>query len=216
MKTKRFAMTMCVLVLGIVLSVCVSKVSGESVSSESVSGETEDGGADLGGTKWQDMIFSMDGEVYQLPFAYSGIKDTWTFNLSDYGYDKGYVLNPGDKVVGTIQLKNNQYSKVRCTVGFMNTGEEVKDILDTDIWSFSMDISSAGQYPEVMLPEGITWGSSEDDIIKAYGKPEEEPYVSGEPGYTVYNWFDDFMYKMKLTVYKDGGLKVITLENYEK
>ncbi len=107
MKTKRFAMTMCVLVLGIVLSVCVSKVSGESVSSESVSGETEDGGADLGGTKWQDMIFSMDGEVYQLPFAYSGIKDTWTFNLSDYGYDKGYVLNPGDKVVGTIQLKNN-------------------------------------------------------------------------------------------------------------
>ena len=122
---------MCVLVLGIVLSVCVSKVSGESVSSESVSGETEDGGADLGGTKWQDMIFSMDGEVYQLPFAYSGIKDTWTFNLSDYGYDKGYVLNPGDKVVGTIQLKNNQYSKVRCIVGFMNTGEEVKDILDT-------------------------------------------------------------------------------------
>ena len=98
----------------------------------------------------------------------------------------------------------------------MNTGEAVKDILDTDIWSFSMDISSAGQYPEVMLPEGITWGSSEDDIIKAYGKPEEEPYVSAELGYTVYNWFDDFTYKMKLTVYKDGGLKGITLENYEK
>lgn len=178
--------------------------------------QTGDAGADLSGKKWQDMAFSMDGKVYQIPFAYAGIKDQWTFNLSDYGYDKGYVLNPGDKVTGTIQLQNSRYSKVRCTAGFMNTGTEVKDILDTDIWSFTMDISSADQYPEVELPGGITWGSTEDEIIKAYGKPDEDPYVSKELGYSVYNWFDHFTYKMKLTVYKDGGLKGIMLENYEK
>lgn len=178
--------------------------------------QTGDADADLDGKKWQDMAFSMDGKVYQIPFAYAGIKDQWTFNLSDYGYDKGYVLNPGDKVTGTIQLQNSRYSKVRCTAGFMNTGTEVKDILDTDIWSFTMDISSADQYPEVELPGGITWGSTEDDIIKAYGKPDEDPYVSKELGYSVYNWFDHFTYKMKLTVYKDGGLKGIMLENYEK
>lgn len=178
--------------------------------------QTGDADADLDGKKWQDMAFSMDGKVYQIPFAYAGIKDQWTFNLSDYGYDKGYVLNPGDKVTGTIQLKNSRYSAVRCTVGFTNTGKEVKDILDTDIWSFTMDISSADQYPKVVLPGGITWGSTEDDIIKAYGKPDEDPYVSKELGYTVYNWFDHFTYKMKLTIYKDGGLKGITLENYEK
>ena len=95
--------------------------------------QTGDADADLDGKKWQDMAFSMDGKVYQIPFAYAGIKDQWTFNLSDYGYDKGYVLNPGDKVTGTIQLQNSRYSKVRCTAGFMNTGTEVKDILDTDI-----------------------------------------------------------------------------------
>ena len=178
--------------------------------------QTGDADADLDGKKWQDMAFSMDGKVYQIPFAYAGIKDQWTFNLSDYGYDKGYVLNPGDKVTGTIQLKNSKYSAVRCMVGFTNTGKEVKDILDTEIWSFTMDISSADQYPEVELPGGITWGSTEDDIIKAYGKPDEDPYVSKELGYSVYNWFDHFTYKMKLTVYKDGGLKGIMLENYEK
>ncbi len=178
--------------------------------------QTGDADANLSGKKWQDMAFSMDGKVYQIPFAYAGIKDQWTFNLSDYGYGKGYVLNPGDKVTGTIQLKNSKYSAVRCMVGFTNTGKEVKDILDTEIWSFTMDISSADQYPEVELPGGITWGSTEDDIIKACGKPDEDPYVSKELGYTVYNWFDHFTYKMKLTVYKDGGLKGIMLENYEK
>ncbi|MDD6716730.1 MAG: hypothetical protein PUF49_10215 [Firmicutes bacterium] len=192
-------------------------VSAETGTGAEASAEqTGDAGEDLSGKKWQDMVFSMDGKVYQIPFAYAGIKDRWTFNLSDYGYDKGYVLNPGDKVTGTIQLKNSKYSAVRCTAGFMNTGTEVKDILDTDIWSFTMDISSADQYPEVELPGGITWGSTEDDIIKAYGKPDEDPYVSKELGYSVYNWFDHFTYKMKLTVYKDGGLKGIMLENYEK
>ena len=192
-----------------------AEATGAEGASEAAE-QTGDADADLDGKKWQDMAFSMDGKVYQIPFAYAGIKDQWTFNLSDYGYDKGYVLNPGDKVTGTIQLQNSRYSKVRCTAGFMNTGTEVKDILDTDIWSFTMDISSADQYPEVELPGGITWGSTEDDIIKAYGKPDEDPYVSKELGYSVYNWFDHFTYKMKLTVYKDGGLKGIMLENYEK
>ena len=192
-----------------------AEAAGAEGASEAAE-QTGDAGADLDGKKWQDMAFSMDGKVYQIPFAYAGIKDQWTFNLSDYGYDKGYVLNPGDKVTGTIQLQNSRYSKVRCTAGFMNTGTEVKDILDTDIWSFTMDISSADQYPEVELPGGITWGSTEDDIIKAYEKPDEDPYVSKELGYSVYNWFDHFTYKMKLTVYKDGGLKGIMLENYEK
>ena len=274
MKTKRLVPTVCALALGVVLTACGGKTSGESASIENSAGssagitaesekaatvstetvaeasaastesgeettvstetgaeaaaghsgnagaeaaeQTGDAGANLSGKKWQDMAFSMDGKVYQIPFAYAGIKDQWTFNLSDYGYDKGYVLNPGDKVTGTIQLKNSKYSAVRCMVGFTNTGKEVKDILDTEIWSFTMDISSADQYPEVELPGGITWGSTEDDIIKVCGKPNEDPYVSKGLGYTVYNWFDHFTYKMKLTVYKDGGLKGITLENYEK
>lgn len=251
MKTKKLAPVISAFALGIVMSACGGRVSGESASaaasagasagmtaesetaatvstdtgadtagtessSEASAEQTGDAGAELSGKKWQDMVFSMDGKVYQIPFAYAGIKDRWTFNLSDYGYDKGYVLNPGDRVTGTIQLKNSKYSAVRCTVGFTNTGKEVKDILDTDIWSFTMDISSADQYPEVVLPGGITWGSTEDDIIKAYGKPDEDPYVSKELGYSVYDWFDHFTYKMKLTIYKDGGLKGITLENYEK
>ncbi|WP_130837323.1 DUF6612 family protein [Lachnoclostridium sp. Marseille-P6806] len=190
------------------------QIPEEVMSAVSAAGQSAED-ADLGDAKWQDMVLSMDGQIYQLPFPYSKLRDSWSFDLADYGYADGYVLNPGDKVTGTITLDNDRYDKVRFNIGFMNTGDKVQDILDTDVWSFTMDISSADKYPEVMLPDGITWGSTSEDILKAYGEPEEEPFVSKELGYTVYNWFDDFTYKLKLTVYDDGGLKAISLENYE-
>ena len=140
--------------------------------------------------------------------------EDWSFDLADYGYDKGYVLNPGDKVVGTIELKNPKYDKIRCMAGFMNTGEGIRQIKETDIWSLTIDASSTDVRPDLMLPGGITWGSTADEVLSVCGQPEEEPYVAEDLGYTVYNWFPDFQYKMKLTVYDDGGLKALTLENY--
>lgn len=171
---------------------------------------------DIQNADWKEMIFSLDGVSHKIPFPYSEISKDWTFNLADYGYDKGYVMNPGDKVTGTITVKNDKYSDVRTTIGFKNTASEVKDILDTDIWAFSMDISSTDTYPALELPGGITWGSTADEILAKYGQPDEDPYVSKELGYTVYNWFNDYTYKMKLTVYNEGGLKAFSLEDYNR
>ena len=186
-------------------------VSGSS-SAEPAAGENAE--AMLNGKSWKDMVLVLDGRLLKLPFPYSSISGDWSFDLADYGYDKGYVLNPGDKVVGTIELKNPKYDRIRCMAGFMNTGEGIRQIEETDIWSLTIDASSADVRPDLMLPGGITWGSTADEILSVCGQPEEEPYVAEDLGYTVYSWFPDFQYKMKLTVYDDGGLKALTLENY--
>lgn len=165
--------------------------------------------------KWTDMVFALDGEVHQIPFAYSEIEDDWTIDLERFGLQDGYVLNPKDKVSGTIEFKNDDYDdKLRVTGGFMNTGDKVADILDTDIWSLTIDASRSENYPDIMLPGGITWGSTADEILAAYGDPTEEPFVADSNGYTAYNWFIDYRYKLRMEVYDDGGLKEFMLEDY--
>lgn len=191
--------------------------AGETTTADETkqTGSSESSQVNLQGKQWTDMVFAMDGQTLKIPFPYASINSQWTFNLSDYGYDNGYVLNPGDKTTGTIDLKNPAFDKVRFSVGFKNTGSSVQDITASDIWSITMNVADADKYPQIELPGGITWGSTADEILAAYGQPDDDPYVSKELGYTVYNWFNQYTYKMKLTVYDNGGLKAIMLENYE-
>lgn len=66
-----------------------------------------------------------------------------------------------------------------------------------------------------MLPGGITWGSTEEDVVAAYGEPEDEPYESKELGYKDYEYRYEYSYVLRLTVYEDGGVKEISLQNYD-
>ena len=39
----------------------------------------------------------------------------WTFDLADYGYENGYIMNQDDKTYATIELENPLYSDdLRC------------------------------------------------------------------------------------------------------
>lgn len=47
---------------------------------------------------WKDCEFIFNNKAYKLYFPYSDLKnDGWSFDLADYGYANGYVMNPGDK-----------------------------------------------------------------------------------------------------------------------
>lgn len=62
---------------------------------------------------WEDMSFFFDGHEYSLPFAYSEIEaNGWTFDLADYGYEDGYVMNAGDQTYEMIELENENYPDV--------------------------------------------------------------------------------------------------------
>ena len=166
-----------------------------------------------------DCQFAMDGTVYTLPFDYSLISDKYTFHLADYGYEDGYILNPKGKVTSTIELESDDLDEdVNFWVGFLNTGSEAKDIKETSIWAYSIDINWAetDKYPEIILPKGITWGSSVDDVKAAYGDPTEDPYRAEDLGYWSYTYkSEDYDVYLTLTIYDDKGITKIEYQNYD-
>ena len=170
-------------------------------------------------TDWKSMNVVIDGRELTLPFDYSKISDIFTMNLADYGYENGYVLNSGDKTYGTIDLDSTLYD---CTfqAGFENTGASQCDILNSQIWSFECDIDryDCTTYPNIVLPGGITWGATADQITAAYGTdPADLESTYGNldtDGYIVYNYYNDYKYKMRLHVDKEKGLCEIRYEVY--
>lgn len=170
-------------------------------------------------TDWKSMNVVIDGRELTLPFDYSKISDIFTINLADYGYENGYVLNSGDKTYGTIDLDSTLYD---CTfqAGFENTGASQCDILNSQIWSFECDIDryDCTTYPNIVLPGGITWGATADQITAAYGTdPADLESTYGNldtDGYIVYNYYNDYKYKMRLHVDKEKGLCEIRYEVY--
>ena len=148
---------------------------------------------------WYDMEFIMNGVKYCVPFSYSELKsDGFTFDIKDYGYDNGYILNPGDKITSTIEVTSteygNDYTDFTPSIGFINNSIEAKDIYECDIWGIDMSImhgsSIIDTYPEIELAQGLTWGSSEADVLAVFGE-YEDTYRSDDLEYTNY----DFLYR---------------------
>lgn len=159
---------------------------------------------------WRDFQFAFDGQVYTMPIDYKTIADAgWTFDIADYGYEDGYVLNSGDKTTSTIDLENDKYEDVDVSIGMTNTGDKACDITEGQMWAFGCDITFTDDdepRPEIELPGGLTWGSTVEDVIAAYGEPEDEPYYSESLGYYSYEYETEDYNKLSLIVYKDKGL----------
>ena len=195
----------------------------EATTEEASSGDTEPATTapvDTGdlSTDLASMQIMIDGTVYTLPFDYSLISNDYTFDLADYGKEDGYVLNPGDKVLCTVNLENpNIDSEFDFSVGFKNYGDEVKDIKETSVWAMDLDKRwcDTDNYPSVVLPGGITWGSTVDDIKALYGEPADEPYRSDDLGYWEYTYeLNDDDYQVRLTIYDEYGLTEINIYDY--
>lgn len=166
---------------------------------------------------WKSEEFMMDGVVYHLPFNYDLLKDKYTFDMTKYGKTDDYLLNPKDKTSSTIAMENaNLDEKFDFWVGFINNTDKSINIKEADIWSVKFDMSwcKTKNYPNIVLPKGITWGSTLDEVKQAYGEPSEEPYYSDSMHYWELHYIDNYDYKLNLTVYDDGGVKEIQLQSY--
>lgn len=190
----------------------------EATTEESSSNNTVDTPSDLSDDLFSEQI-SVDGVVYHLPFAYSIIKDKYTFDLADYGYENGYTLGPDEYILATVFLDNADYdSDLDVSAGFMNTTSEDQDIMDTDVWAIDFDITwcKTDNYPEVILPGGITWGATVDDVVAAYGQPDGDPYYAESLKYWSYTYRDaDNDYSVELIIYEDRGLTEIDIKSYK-
>lgn len=173
---------------------------------------------------WLDMEFVFDGLKYKIgETSYNDLKNAgWTFDLADYGRPNGYILNPGDKSFSTVDLRNSKYGdgyKAFCiTVGFVNNDTVAKDITECDIWSVKTDtrygFKLKDSYSDMTIAKGIKYGSSEADVLAAFGTPTET-YENPEHGYKTFTWRHDFSKYLKITVYADGGVSAIELQQYK-
>ena len=170
---------------------------------------------------WLDLQFILDGVGYQLNDPYKKLESNgWYFDLADYGYENGYVLNPGDKTFGTIRLKNDAYEKkIEVYIGFKNNSDTVKDILECDFWTISVQIEYGFKlvenHPEMTIGNGLKFGDTAQQVLDTCG-PCEDIYVSEEYGYQVYTYCVDFNYYLRITVYDEYGITKIQLQDYSR
>lgn len=168
---------------------------------------------------WKDMEFIFDGVKYKIPVAYSElVANGWSFNLADYGYPNGYILNPRDTVSSTIDLVNPKYNEqLSCNVGFINNGSAAKDILECDVWAFGLDIAygtdKLDNVPDMAIAKGIKMGSTAQEVEAAFGTTDDV-YESTELGYKVYEYQVDYNLHMKFTIYNDYGVTSIEFQRY--
>lgn len=181
-------------------------------SNETVSGNLSD--------NWTDMQFQFDGKNYALPFSYQDLKEAgWSFDLAEYGYDNGYVVNPGDKVSSTIDLSSSSYDsyEVYVNIGFVNNSDTAKDITECDVWSFSLDaatgFSMADSYPDMKIAKGIGVGSTREEVEAAFGKTEEV-YEETEENYVFLEYSLDYTYYLRIGIIGDHGVTSIELQAY--
>ena len=161
---------------------------------------------------WSDMIFAIEEKTYRLPFSYQDIKDEWYFN-EDYGFDDSFLTEPGEGRYCSIDLDSDIYD-MDLMVGTINSSASTKPITRNNIWAIGMSIEACKSYPSLLLPKGITWGSSLDEIKAAYGEPQEVPDYETDTEYCTIEYSLDYEYYMTLVIYDEGGLKAVTLENH--
>lgn len=163
---------------------------------------------------WKSGEFALNNKNYKLLFDYTILKDDgWSFNLADYGYSNGYIMNKGDKVTGTIHLKNPNYDS-DVTIGIMNNSDTPKDITQCKIWTIDVDNAFADKPVSFTLPNGIHNGSTLEDVKKAYGKPKDT-YRSDSLGYWNYTYQDEYSKYFKLTIYDDKGVTAFSYDIYK-
>lgn len=173
------------------------------------------------GTSWKDLVISIDGVVYQFPYDYETLKSNgWVLDLAKYGKDE-YILNEGDKTYSTLDLTNPKYGdaynsfKIGC--GFKNYTKGAKDITECDLWSIKVTCTSGtrvmSKYANVEIFGGLKFGSSESDVLKVFGTPDDT-YEANDLGYKVFTYDVNDGIKARLEITDNFGLSSIEYHNY--
>ena len=175
---------------------------------------------------WKDMTVEIDGVVYVYPYDYDLLlANGWSLDLKGMGYEDGYVLNKNDKLSGTIDLYNTKYNDpdsydcFQFWCGFANFSDKVQDITACDLWCISLDImdgfDKVEKYPTVKIAKGITWGSTMDEVIAAFGEPADKYESKGDGyDYSVLDWNSDDGKYMTITVDAKLGVTAIEFDCY--
>ena len=183
---------------------------GEEDATEATDGEGEDEYVDTLGDGLDDkefvrgMTITLNGNQYTFPIAYQDVKDDLPIDLE--GKDTN-VLSPGDSE--SFSLDSTDYPNTYAYCTLENNTEENITVEESSLNSIDMGYytysDESTPYP-VELPEDITWGSTMEEVIAAYGTPT----AVSEYGTVSYEFSDTETYGYAyLNLYfdeVDGGL----------
>lgn len=157
---------------------------------------------DLNNATWDSAMVYFDGQILSLPFDYELISDRWL--ILNEKFD-GYVLNRGDFCAVTLELFGSKETKMNTSIANIYTdglidiksGECVR--LNYSQYSDGVDLS------DFVLPGGVTYGMSLDEVIAVYGEPEKQ-YDPAESGYFSITYGDYKSVKLNLNFTLEKGL----------
>ena len=116
--------------------------------------------------KLEDYTFMLEGDVYQLPFAYSVLADKgWRIYNSEY-YDDTKI---NGNSYGDITL---QKDKKTIDVSIINASGYAKELKDCNVGGISV-YGSNKNAPEFSIAKGIKVGDKEDKVREAFGSPTD-------------------------------------------
>ena len=149
-------------------------------------------------------LFSGKSEV---KLAYSKDYFRTKPNFEAFYKDIKKLFTTGNRYITGFAVSND--------VGFVNNGYSACDITQCDIWAIEIDtcygFEQVDSFPSMEIANGIHFGSTEEDVIAAFG-PCDDVYECEY--YKTYEYCVDYTYYLNFTIYEEYGVTAIELEEY--
>lgn len=198
-----------VLLLSLVMIFSLSACGNDTPQKESSGDDTKENAEANSDFLADGLTVEMDGKKLSLPFKWSEIKD----GAQSYYTDIPTELTYSDEHIGYYwKSRNGNGSQI--SVNVYNPNPETPISADEGLvcYIYLHTIMDDESKVDLVLPEGITFGDSYDDVIKAYGTPTSEN--SGDEVFSTTYESPDGKYRLELS-YDDNKISGCTLEyNY--
>lgn len=176
MNNKRLVTVLLVMVMCITVAGCGAAGSNSKATyianEEEISVAVGQLGNDLSG-----MSVSLDGTIYKLPMKMQTLLDAgWTIPADII--DRVDPFSALTETSGCVVTKTEGETEKKITnITLLNTAKEDKPVGDVPITTMSID-----RYDNIklILPKGIIWTSTIEDVKAAYGEPTKETTTGTE------------------------------------
>ena len=162
------------------------------------------------GLKLLDGVMTFDGMEVEFPIELSGMKlGNWKIEYQNVDDPDRKVLAPGEIVTGVMTNSAFSEDDVTAIAEFGNYSNEDVSLTDLPMTGIYLTKGKGKdgeepKLPEVVMPGGLTWGSTEAEVRELFG----EASLSG----TFFDKDFDFMYENGDYMVEFGGMNDTGLE----
>lgn len=175
-KSKRVLVVLMMVALCLIGTAC-SSTSGSTKSSYIASEEEIAAAVEILGDDLSAMMVSVDGVIYSFPMNVQFLLDEgWAFPADILEQVDPYPANT-ETMGAKMTRTDGEQEKTLDPVGLLNESLEKIPVGEVTVISLGLD---RYQKIKMILPGGITWASSMDDVRAAYGEPSTEGSTGSE------------------------------------